>query len=404
MFSLAGLPKPVRRALKWDAVSAAIGGLSSGALFPFLGVILRRDLHASAYLIATLGASFAMGNLFNPLMAHHIRNRVKLPYAVWPPVVGRACFLLMPLARVAPTFAAITVVGCAFGSLAAPAYAAVIRDAYPVEQRGRLMGLVRVLFVGGSMVGSLVGGVALRYMSYRWFFPLAALVGVIGVSAFSRIGIPAAPEEPAAPQARMLDSFRAVSANRLFGLYSTAFFLHGFGNLLLVPVLPVFQVDVLHITTQWVSYLSTTAAGLSMLGYLYWGRLLDRRGPFQLLLYVVCVMAIMPLTYFLAGTVSVLLIAAAAQGFAVAGGDLGYVNASMRFARRDLVVSYAAVFSFLQAVRGIPGPFIGAALTEWLGPRPVFLIALVLLAAAATMASVGMKASKQVMETSADGP
>jgi MFS family permease len=394
MFSLTGLPQAVRRALKWDAVSAAIGGVSNGALFPFLGVILRRDLHASAYLIATLGAAFALGNLFNPLMAHSIRNRAKLPFAVWPPIISRSFFLLMPFAVAAPSFVGITVVGSAFGSLAAPAYAAVIRDAYPVERRGRLMGFVRVVFVGGAMLGSLGGGIALHYISYRWVFPVAALLGIVGVSTFARVGVPAAPDEPAPPGARMLDAFRIVAADRLFGLYSMAFFLYAFGNLILSPVFPVFQVDVMHISTQWVSYLSMSAAGLSMVGYLYWGRVLDRRGPFFLFLCVLGVAAFTPVIYFFAHDVHVLLFAAMAQGLAQAGGDLGYVNASMRFAKRELVVSYAAVFAFLQAMRGIPGPFIGAALSNWLGPRPVFLVVFGLWAAAVVVASVGLRRAR----------
>ena len=391
MFALTGLGKPVRHALKWDAISAAIGGLSSGAMFPFLGVILRRDLDGSAYLIALLGASFAVGNLFNPVMAHHIRSRVKLPYAVWPPVFSRAFFLLMPLAATAPTFVGITVMGCALGSLAAPGYAAVIRDAYPVERRGQLMGLVRVLFVGGSMLGALIGGFVLHALSYRWFFPMVALFGMAGSAAFSRIGVPAAPGAETPTGGRVTDAFKIVAADRLFRIYSLAFFLHAFGNLILSPVLPIFQVDLMHISNQWVAYLSMVASGLGMIGYLWWGRVLDRRGPFNLLLCVLGVASIGPLTYFLAGNVKVLLIAAAVQGFAGAGGDLAYVNAALRFARRDLVVSYVAVFAFLQAMRGIPAPFIGAALCNWLGPRPVFLVTLGLWAAAAAVAFAGMK-------------
>ena len=128
MFGITSLPKPVRRALKWDAASAGLGGLSAGAIFPFMGVILRRDLHASAFAIAMLGAAWSVGNLFNPLMAHYNRDRVKLPYAIWPPAISRGLLLLMPLAVAAPAFVAIAVSSFAVGSLASPAYAAVIRE------------------------------------------------------------------------------------------------------------------------------------------------------------------------------------------------------------------------------------------------------------------------------------
>jgi len=390
MFGLTALPKPVRRALKWDAISAAIGGVSAGALFPFLGVILRRDLHASAYVIAMLTAAGSVGNLFNPFVAHFIRDRVKLPYAIWPPIVSRSLFLLMPLAFIAPAFAAIAMAAAAIGALAAPAYAAVIRDAYPVERRGFLMGLVRVLWVAGAMLGALLGGSLLEHFSYRWVFAVVSIVGIGAVAAFARIGVPAAPDPAVAPS-RISDGFKVLLTDRLFRLYAAGFFLWGLGNLILMPVYPVFQVDVLKISNRWVGYLATTASGMSMLGYLYWGRLLDRGGPFRLLLRVLVFAAVAPLTYFLSHNVPTLLIAAAAQGFAGAGADLAYVNAALRFGRREAVTYYAGTFAFLQAVRGIPGPFIGAALAEWLGPRPVFLLPLGLWTVSAAIAFLGWR-------------
>ncbi len=135
-----------------------------------------------------------------------------------------------------------------------------------------------------------------------------------------------------------------------------------------------------------------------MAGYLCWGRVLDRHGPFRLLLLVLGVAAVSPLTYALAHSVPVLLIAAAAQGMAMAGGELGYANAAMRFGPRDAVISYAALFAFLQALRGIPGPFAGAALNEWIGPRPVFVIALALWAFSALILVAGRRLAEQASD------
>jgi MFS family permease len=242
-----------------------------------------------------------------------------------------------------------------------------------------------VLAVAGTMVGALVGGMLLARTSFRWVFPAAAVVGLLATIAFSRIGVPAAPEDPSPPAAGLLAGFRVIKADRRFGLYSTCFYLYGFGNLIMGPVIPVFQVDELRITTQWVGYLATVASASSMIGYLYWGRVLDRHGPFRLMLMVIMVISLSPITYFLAHSVPVLLIAAAASGFAMAGGDLGYVNAAMRFGPRDAAAAYAGMFAFLQACRGIPGPFVGAALSSAIGPRWVFLIALGFWASAITI-------------------
>jgi MFS family permease len=388
------LSKPVRHALKWDSISAAVGGLSVGAMFPFLGVILRRDLGASAFLIAMLGASWSLGNLFNPLMAYHLRGRVKLPYAVWPPIISRVLYLFMPFAVTAPVFAGIAVLAAAIGALATPAYAAVIRDAYPVERRGFLMGVVRVVWVAGAMIGALAGGFLLERFSYRWVFPVLAVIAIAGVAAFARIGVPAAPDESEARRTDVFEAFRVLLTDRLFRLYAASFFLWGFGNIILIPVFPVFQWDILHISNRWVGYLATVAAGASMVGFIVWGRLLDRSGPFRLLLGMLGFAAVTPLTYFLSHSLPPLLIAAAAQGMAMAAGELGYVNAAMRFGRREAVTYYAGMFAFLQAVRGIPGPFIGAALSEWLGPRPVFLIPLGLWLISALVAVIGWRRAR----------
>jgi hypothetical protein len=51
------------------------------------------------------------------------------------------------------------------------------------------------------------------------------------------------------------------------------------------------------------------------------------------------------------------------------------------------------MFAFFQACRGIPGPFIGAALSNLIGPRPIFLIALgfYAVAVAITVARGGLR-------------
>ncbi|MFB3880482.1 MAG: MFS transporter [Armatimonadota bacterium] len=381
------LSQPVRRALRWDAIAGTLFGLFSGAIVPFLGVIARHDLGTSPFLLAMLNSAGSVGNLLNPLIAYRIRNKPKLPHVLWPGAVGRAAFLLMmlPAAALAPVYVAICFVANAIATLGSPAYAAVVRDAYPVDRRGVLMGYVRVLSVAGSMVGSLVAGALLAHWSFRTVFPMAAAVGLLSTLAFSRIGVHAAPDDPSAAEHSLWESYRRVRGDRAFSLYTTCFYLYGIGNLILGPVIPVFQVDKLHITPLWVGYLAMTSSAFAMLGYLFWGQVLDRHGPFRLMLMVIAVVSLMPITYFFAHSVPVLLIAAAASGFGYAGGDLGYINAALRFGSRDSVASYAGMFAFFQACRGIPGPFLGAALSGVLGLRPVFLIALVFYAISVTV-------------------
>jgi len=370
------IPTSCRRAFQWDATAASLGGLFSGAVFPFLGVIARQQMHASGFLLALLSASGSVGNLFNPLVAHHIRARPKLPYVVWPIALARAVFFLMPLAVSAAVFIALASATNFISALSSPAYSAVIRDAYPARRRGWLMGRVRVAAVVAAMVGAPVGGLLLAHHSFRLVFPLLTILGIGAILAFSRIGVTAAPEEGSLPEVRLRDTFAVVRNDRTFKLYCTCFYLYGFGNLITGPIVPIVQVDQLHITTQWVGYLATAGAAASILGYLYWGRVVDRYGPFRLMFMVICVVTLSPVTYFTAHSVPVLLIASCAQGFGFAGGDLGYVNAAMRFGKRESAAAYAGMFAFLQACRGIPAPFVGDLLRHVVGERGVFLVGL----------------------------
>jgi MFS family permease len=106
-----------------------------------------------------------------------------------------------------------------------------------------------------------------------------------------------------------------------------------------------------------------------------------------MMLFVYAVVSVYAVTYYFAHSLPVLLIASAATGLAWAGGDLGYINAAMRFGRREHAATYASMFAFLQALRGIPAPFIGAALSHvsFIGTRGVFLVSLCCWATAAVV-------------------
>ncbi len=136
------------------------------------------------------------------------------------------------------------------------------------------------------------------------------------------------------------------------------------------------QVDHLHITKQWVSYLSITQSVFGVLGYFVWGKVVDHKGPFRMMYGVLAVLTVFPLIYFLAPNVPLLLIASCASGLGWAGGDLGYANAALRFGKRESAAAYAGMFAFLQALRGIPAPFVASFLADYIGARSVFLVIL----------------------------
>ena len=229
------IPTSCRRALRWDSISAVLSGISSGAVSPFFGVIARQDMHASNFLLAVLSSSGSAANLFNPLVAHHIRKKPKLPYVLWPAALARLVYFFVPFALAAPLFIIIGLAGNFIITLSGPASAAVTRDAYPARRRGRLMGFVRVLAVLGGLVGTALGGRLLMHHDYKLIFPLMMLVGLASVLAFSRLGVGTAPEEDARPHMSLREMFAIVRQDKTFRLYCTFFYLYGFGNTIAGP-------------------------------------------------------------------------------------------------------------------------------------------------------------------------
>jgi hypothetical protein len=143
-----------------------------------------------------------------------------------------------------------------------------------------------------------------------------------------------------------------------------------------VALYPIFLVDELHLSYSEVGVLGMIYAVFWMSFYVVWGRAVDKRGAFWTVRANVLLTALLPLSYFLAQDVRMVALAYVFNGITVAGIDLGWLNAIMRFASKERVADYTAVHSGLSGVRGLIAPFLGTALMAipGLGLRGVFLL------------------------------
>ena len=393
--SARGFSREVRAALAVDMSATVLFAVFAGLTTPFNGVILRRELGASATHLAVLASSGAAFNLFSLLWARALHGRAPLPYAVWPGFVARSLFLLVPFIHSAWAFVGVLAAGSLLATIAEPANAAVLQRLYPRELRGRAVGTVRM--AGGAVVIALAAGAGklLAVCDYRLIFPIAAL---FGMSASLRQRCMPVPDEPVGggEDVRWRDAWASVRRDRTFRGLLLAHFIFGSGIWLQMPATPLLLVDVLHAGMAHVGILAAVGGAAALVGNFYWGRLVDARPALAVLRLVYVVGAISPLVYYVAGSPWALVVTAVTEALMMSGLDMVWTMCLIDAAGPRRTAQYVAISATLAGVRGIACPLISAVLIQTSGVRSVYLLAaIVMIAGALTLSTVIRSATRR---------
>lgn len=397
------IPEEAYDAYRRDAWSGLLGGIYTGAIFPFIGFVARDRLHASVTTIGLMTAAPFIGNMFALFYANAMEGKAKMPYVVWSQVIARALFVLTAFAVTPLSFAIVVSAVQIIASVASPAYAAILKEIYPDEQRGRIMAYIRVGLAFTTFASTLVIGHVLKQgiVDHRVVFPIAGLFGVAAAFAFGSIKTaPVDPDDPnnhRVPTLQFLKNTLAIfKEDRPYTWFALSVFTYGFGNLIAAPLYPVFQVDRLHITPTQVAFLSNTATVVWMLSYPYWGKYVDVKSPLKAVVVNVLLVSLVPVFYFLAEDVWMLIPAAVITGVTMGGVELSYFNSILYFAKEGRESHYQALHSFLLGIRGTLAPFCGAAIVGafrggGVDVKYLFLISAALMLLGAGLQVVGVK-------------
>ena len=403
MFFENAIPKEARQAYRRDGMAGILLGLYTGAIFPFVGFIARDRLHASVELIGLMTAAPFIGNMFALFWANAMEGRRKMPYVVWSCAGARALFVLALFATTSVKFALLVSTIQIIATVASPAYAAILKEVYPDEHRGRIMAYIRVPLAFTTFASTLIVGQLLKHktLDFTHIFPIAGLLGVASALTFGTVRT--APVDPKHPKNQrtstlkfLKDTLAIFHEDRNYAWFALSVFTFGFGNLLVVPLYPVFQVDRLHISAAQVATLSNAATVIWMFSYFYWGKYVDTRSPLKAVVINVVLVSLVPLNYFFARNVWMLLPTALINGVTMGGVELSYFNSILHFAREGKESQYQALHSFLLGIRGTTAPFIGAAMvTAFRGHhvdvKYAFLVSMALMLLGAMLQLLGVR-------------
>ena len=152
------------------------------------------------------------------------------------------------------------------------------------------------------------------------------------------------------------------------------FFAFGFGNLIIMPLCPIFLVDSLHISNALAGRLASLFSFCWLLSYLFWGEFIDRHNPLKALWLVMLMVSLVPALYFFANNVWFIVVATIFLGLSSGGLELSRTNYITRIAGHEQIQSYWGVDYTLMGLRGIIAPFVGVSLMHLIGIKPTFLV------------------------------
>jgi MFS family permease len=412
------VPHEAREAYRLDRQASYLAGIYMGAIFPFVAVIARDQLHADAFILSLMTAAPFLGNLFALFWARAMEGKPKLPFMFWSQTIARSIFLLTIFATTPLSFALIVSATQLIATISSPAYAAVIQEIYPDSRRGQIMSYTRAALLTASVLATFAVGPLLEHVSFRWVFPVAALFGIASAWVFAQV-----PMQPVAPPAADPDprlGARAVvretlsflggtlgilKEDRAFRWFALSVFTYGFGNLMLAPIIPIVQVDELHVSTGTIGLLANASQLVAAVSYFFWGRYIDRKSALGAVVLNILFNLLIPLCYFFATNIWYLVPAFILSGITMAGIDLSYFNSVLSFAGVQNVTRYQALQSFLLGIRGTIAPFVGGGLLAafrangW-DLRLIFLVGFAFLLAGFVMQLIGLRRGP---ETSAVG-
>jgi len=371
-----------------------------GALVPlFCGLVGRKALGLSDMLLALLTASHMAGMLLGGLCAGYFQHMPKvaalrrvlafvsvilLTVALVPvdkldPAWGQGAFLLLIL--VAQTGFALIVT----------LRSSLWRANYPDHSRGRIVVWVTlcISLVSSACVLSFSSAMDRWHISFRWFYLVAALSGLVGTYLFSRLRMQgegrmlSQAQQDGPGRIPMWAGLSVLRSDRRFREFLTWQMLNGLSTLLVEgAVLVIIINDVFH--SNWlVGSTALAALPLAITGIsgLLWARVYDRNGILIMRTYGALVWAVGRSSLLVAvfyQSMPLVLFSRVLTGVALGLGRLNWRLGHMAFAPPEKDSLYMGAHVGLSGLRGMIAPFLGIALyrLDWLGQHGIFLLAL----------------------------
>lgn len=376
-----------RELVAWSLLPVALGAIEGGVVGVFAKNAFADAVSPSALnmAVAILVAAQAFANIVSFIWAalSHGRHKIRALTAL-----QLAAMAMIGLIAFAPFNAwglAMLVAGVV-GARVCWSGVAILRSTvwhanYPRHARARLAGklaTVQALVMAGT--GLLIGlAMDFDHRAIRVAYPVAVVIGLIGVAVYSRLRMRGhrallkaerASADPAARSANPLLLRAVLRHDAHFRHYMTCMFVFGFGNLMAGAPLIIMLTERFRLGESVSVVIATTIPLLLMpVSIPVWSRLLDRMHIIRFRAIHSWMFVTSTLTL-LASALTLqpwlLFVAAGLKGIAFGGGVLGWNLGHHDFAPPERVSQYMGVHVTLTGLRGMTAPVLGVAIYQWL--------------------------------------
>lgn len=372
------------------SLSAAVfNGITLGVLI-LQEVILRKTLNGTALEITLLTMVPTFSNLFSVYFSRTIKfSRRKSQLFLIIGVMGRLILLASPLVNSSVSFIVLLFIHYLFNAFLNPLINNMIQLNFRHNIRGRIFAWSNSVSTLFSLVISIAAGRLLDYNDayFRILIAAAGIAGFMCCVIYSRIRlrktyfhdnsvIPINRFDILYPFKNMLNIF---GRNRYFGLFELFFFIYGMGFIVILPALPIYLVDVMHMDYSQISFAKGVMGQLFMVFALpVMGAVSDRTNPMQFSSATFMLLAFYPILLVSAQlSPNPLLIIYAAffiYSIAMSGVILTWNLASIFFAGKENSADYQAIHVTLTGIRGLIAPLLGLLVIKTLGINYVMFL------------------------------
>ena len=265
-------------------------------------------------------------------------------------------------------------------------YGRLVAEMYPTEVRGRMLSAPMFMHASVAAVVSLGAGWALRTWprAHHWVLAVAAVAGVASALIITRvdIGPEAKGEEGLSRAAPFGEVLREIARDRGFVLWLVVYSVTTAGYWLIPASLPVYLHDVLGLGYLENGVAAACFSAMYCLGFLVWGRVLDRVRSVRTMIICWAAVAVGTLVTVLGPSYGLLLAGRLICGFALAGNDMAWYPVVLEFAPRHAVDRYMGVYMTVFGLRAIFGGLLSGAMMEMstTGSRAALLTAAIIMA------------------------
>lgn len=356
-------------------------------LFNLVPFILYKDLEASPFEIAiavTLKPVSSILSSYWSARFHH-NSQALVPGLITARWLAFLPFLALPFIQTSWYLIACYGLFMLLQVGMMPAWMEILKQNLPRETRDRVFSYTQAFgYLGGGLLPFLLGWLLDGFtQSWRWLFPLAALISLVAIFWQKGLKVDSSlhPQQPANAIIRpWKNAWLLLNRRRDFAKFQLGFMFLGCGLMILQPTLPVFIVDKLHLSYTELGVAITLCKGIGFAcSSFMWTRLLQKLNLFHFSALISMLAAGFPLLLILAQLENSWLYAAfVLYGLTQAGNELSWNLSGPLFSKNENSSLYSNVNIISVGIRGVFIPSLGALLLATLGAQAVMLFSCVL--------------------------